>query len=269
MHTRAATDAEVEITVVISCFNEEAFIADTIENVIRALQATGHTHEIIVMDDVSRDNSVSAVLEYIKKHPEQPIQLVQNKRNRGLANNYVEAAFLGRGKYYRLCCGDDSEAPEALVSIFRHIGVADMVVPFQNQDGVVGKTPMRKRLSKTFTFLVNLISGYRLKYYNGMAIHLRYNVMRWHPSSYGFGFQADILTRLLDEGASYVQVPAFGTDRKGSASTALTMRNVLSVGHTLLELAIRRFRRWLYGRTMSKPVEVPALPPAKTPQKTG
>jgi hypothetical protein len=169
------------------------------------------------------------------------------------------------GKYYRLCCGDDSEAPEALVNIFKHIGVADMVVPFQNQDSVAGKTPMRKRLSKTFTFLVNLISGYRLKYYNGMAIHLRYNVMRWHPSSYGFGFQADIITRLLDEGASYVQVPAFGTDRKGSASTALTVRNVLSVGHTLLELAIRRVRRWLYGRTMPKPVEVPSILAATKP----
>ncbi len=258
MHPHSMAEAEVEITVVVSCYNEEAFITDTIDNVIQALRATGHSHEIIVMDDVSRDNSVQKVLEYIRAHPDYPVQLVQNKRNRGLANNYVEAAFLGRGKYYRLCCGDDSEAPEALRNIFRHIGVADIVVPYQNQDSVVGKTPMRKRLSKTFTFLVNLISGYHLKYYNGMAIHLRYNVMRWHPSSYGFGFQADIITRLLDEGASYVQVPAFGTDRKGSASTALTRRNILSVGHTLLELAIRRLRRQLYGRTMPKPVEVPA-----------
>ena len=268
-HARAATDAEVEITIVISCFNEEAFITNTIQNVTQALQTTGHTYEIIVMDDVSRDNSVQKVQAYIESHPEQRIRLVQNKLNRGLANNYVEAAFLGRGKYYRLCCGDDSEAPEALLNIFEQIGGADIVVPFQNQDGVMGKTPMRKRLSKTFTFLVNLISGYRLKYYNGMAIHLRYNVMRWHPSSYGFGFQADIITRLLDEGASYVQVPAFGTDRKGSASTALTVRNILSVGHTLLELAIRRFRRWLYGRTMPKPVEVFAVPSEPKQQKAG
>ena len=36
-------------------------------------------------------------------------------------------------------------------------------------------------LSGTFTFLVNTISGFRLHYYNGLAVHLRYNVMRWHP----------------------------------------------------------------------------------------
>jgi hypothetical protein len=80
--------------------------------------------------------------------------------------------------------------------------------------------------------------------------------MRWHPSSYGFGFQADILTRLLDEGASYMQVISSGNDRKGGASTALSFRNILSVSHTLIELIIRRFRRLLYGRTMPKPVEV-------------
>ena len=259
----------IDITIVITCYNEEAFITDTIEHVIQALQTTGHTYEIIVVDDVSCDNSVQKIQQYIKSHPNYSIRLVQNKVNRGLANNYVEAAFLGRGKYYRLCCGDDSEDPEALVNIFRHIGMADMVIPVQNQDDVIGKPWLRKQLSKIFTFLVNVISGYNLKYYNGMAVHLRYNVMRWHPSSYGFGFQADIITRLLDEGASYVQVPAFGTDRKGRASTALTVRNILSVCHTLLELAIRRVRRCLYGRTMPKPVEIISNLPAVRKEKTG
>jgi hypothetical protein len=90
--------------------------------------------------------------------------------------------------------------------------------------------------------------------------------MRWHPCSYGFGFQADILTRLLDEGASFVQVPRFGSERKGGASTALSMRNILSVSHTLLELAIRRLRRFLYGRTMPKPMEYRANLPGRNPR---
>jgi len=247
---------EIDITIFISCYNEEDFIVNTIVNVTNALKAAGRSYEVIVVDDVSRDASVARVREYVAKHPAEPVTLKVNPANRGLANNYVEAAFLGRGKYYRLCCGDDSEAPDALLNIFKHLGVADIIVPCQNQDQVAGKPPGRRWLSRTFTFLVNLISGYHLKYYNGMAVHLRYNVMRWHPSSYGFGFQADILTRLLDEGASYIQVTSYGNDRKPGASTALSLRNILSVCHTLLELAIRRFRRLLYGRTMPKPVEI-------------
>ena len=51
-------------------------------------------------------------------------------------------------------------------------------------------------------------------------------------------------------------VKSFGNDRKGGASTALNTRNILSVGHTLLELAIRRIRRAMYGKNMPKPREV-------------
>src|SRR5207247_1762411 len=100
-------------TVAISCYNEEAFVTDTIEHVIGALKATAHSYEIIVIDDVSKDNSVARIRSYMASHPEYLIRLVANKVNRGRARNYVEAALLGRGRYYRMCCGDDSEAPEA------------------------------------------------------------------------------------------------------------------------------------------------------------
>jgi glycosyltransferase involved in cell wall biosynthesis len=246
---------EIDLTIAVSCYNEEELITSTLDSVVDALTEVGRSYEIIVFDDASRDNSVQKIEDYINSHPGLPIRLTTNKTNRGLGNNYVEAAFLGRGRYYRLCCGDNCDPKEVLVALFRHIGKADMIIPYNDRD-VIGKTRIRILLSKTFTSLVNLISGYNIRYYNGLCVHLRYNVLRWHPSSYGFGFQADIITRLLDEGASYAQVPSYSIDRKGSASSALTMRNFLSVMHTLLEIGIRRLRRALYGKTMPKPKEI-------------
>jgi len=246
----------VDITILITCYNEQELITDTLDHVLEALKTVCLTYEILVIDDCSRDASVERLRAYMEVHPAEPITLIVNPNNRGLANNYVEAAFRGKGTYYRLCCGDDSEPVDALVGLFRHVGKADIIVAYQKQDLVEGKSDSRKILSKTFTALVNFISGYQLIYYNGMAIHRRYNVMRWHPSSYGFGFQADILTRLLDEGNSYMQVASKGIDRKKGHSTALSMRNVLSVTHTLLELLIRRVRRMIYGSTMPKPLEL-------------
>jgi glycosyltransferase involved in cell wall biosynthesis len=247
---------EIDITILVTCYNEEELIEDTLDHVIEALNISGLSYEIIVIDDVSKDRSADRVRSYIETHAAEPVRLIANSVNRGLANNYVEAAFAGKGKYYRLCCGDDSEPVEALVNIFSHVGKADIIIPYQEQDSVAGKSAQRRSISKLFTSLVNLITGYNLRYYNGSAVQLRYNVMRWHPSSYGFGFQADILSRLLDEGATYMQVKSFGNDRKGGASTALNTRNILSVGHTLLELAIRRIRRAMYGKNMPKPREV-------------
>jgi glycosyltransferase involved in cell wall biosynthesis len=247
---------EVDITVLVTCYNEAHLIGDTLNNVVAALREVGCSYEILVIDDLSKDNSVAVIQEYIRVHPDAGVTLHANQKNRGLATNYVEGAFLGRGRYYRLCCGDNCEPREVLANVFKHLGKADMVIPYQLQGEVAGKSPMRKNLSRVFTWLVNVISGYRIKYYNGMAIHLRWNVMRWHPSSYGFGFQADIVTRLLDEGASYLQVRSTSVENKGSASSALTLRNLLSVTHTLLEITIRRVRKFLYGKELPKPREI-------------
>jgi hypothetical protein len=90
--------------------------------------------------------------------------------------------------------------------------------------------------------LVNLITGYRLHYYNGLAVHLRHNVMRWHPNTPGFGFQADILCHLLDLGFTHLEVPIVAIEQKGKSS-ALTLRNFLSVASTLVSITNRRIWR--------------------------
>lgn len=253
-----STDDETDITILITCYNEENYIVDTIENVISALDEVGVTYDILVIDDVSSDNSVQRIEKYLRDHPHLPVHLNVNERNRGLANNYVDGAFLGKGRYYRLCCGDDPETRESLVHVFRNIGKADMILPYQDQKAVAGKSGGRKMLSRTFTFLINTLSGYKIKYYNGSAIQLRYNVMRWHPNSFGFGFQADMVTRLLDEGVTYMQVRTLeAIDRKGGDSSALKIRNILSVWHSILEILIRRVRRCLYGDRSLRAREIP------------
>jgi hypothetical protein len=67
----------------------------------------------------------------------------------------------------------------------------------------------------------------------------------------------DVITRLLDEGVTYIQIPSLNTvDRKGAKSTALSMRNLLSVAHTYVEIVIRRIRRFLYHKHLAKSVEI-------------
>ena len=97
-------------------------------------------------------------------------------------------------------------------------GTADMIVPFfSNQDN---RRFFRVLLSKIFTFLVNFISGYRIPYYNGPVLHLRYNVMRWSPDTHGYAYQAELITRILSEGATYKTVKIKNQDRVESSSNA-------------------------------------------------
>jgi hypothetical protein len=101
---------------------------------------------------------------------------------------------------------------------------------------------------------VNLLSGYRVRYYNGLAVHYRYNVMRWHSNSHGFGFQADLITRLLDLKATYVEVPVYPNERAGGETKAFKFRNICSVGHTLLEIWIRRLGKLVYPEATRRPL---------------
>jgi len=241
-------DAPLDLTILISCYNEKSYIISTIEAVRAALaEVGGIRYEIIVIDDCSSDDSADLVESYIRSHPEERILLRRNKINRGLAQNYFDAAFIGKGKYYRLICGDDAEPKDTMVAVFRELGQADMLIPYYVTSE--GKSVYRRLLSNAYASLINLISGFRLHYYNGLAVHLRYNVMRWHPNTRGFGFQADIICMLLDQGFSYKEIRVRTVERKGGESRALTFRNMLSVSHTIIDIVVRRVanrvNRWM------------------------
>jgi len=176
------------------------------------------------------------------------VRLKRNASNRGLANNFVDGAFLGRGTFYRFCSGDNSEPAEVLLHMLELMGQHDMVIPYQRS--IPGRSVLREALSKTFTFLVNTLSGFRLRYYNGSPIYRRFHILRYPPVTFGFGFQADLITRLLDGGASYVEMPRDGiVERKGGRSTAVSLRNLLSVVHSFAEIIFRRVKRAIYPTT--------------------
>jgi glycosyltransferase involved in cell wall biosynthesis len=243
---------ECDLTLFVACYNEEENIVPTLETVLAALAESNCTWEILVIDDASRDRSVAVIEQFLNEHPGLPIRLYVNPANRGLGENFVEAAFRGRGKYYRLICGDNVEPKETLVEVFRQLGQADLVLFYQD---CTGKARSRRILSKCYTGLINFLSGYRIRYYNGLPLHVRYHVMRWHTNTHGFGFQADLVTRLLDQGCSYREVLVKTTERRAGASKVLTARNICSVGHTVLSVLFRRLgQSQLFGKRKPRPV---------------
>ena len=233
---------QVTLTAFISCYNEEQFIAQTLDDVIHALKISVPSYEVIIIDDCSSDQSAKKIISYIQENSEVPIIFRKNLINKGLAQNYIDAAFMGKGEFYKLFCGDNTEPIESIIKICNNIGLADMIIPYY--DIVYGKPKSRMLLSNSYTKLINLISGNHIKYYNGLQVHKRYNIMRWHPNTRGFGFQADILCLLLQNKQTYVEVAVPAIDN--TPSKALTVKNILSIGHTMIDILIRRLANLIY-----------------------
>jgi glycosyltransferase involved in cell wall biosynthesis len=241
-----ADDKEVDITFFVPCLNEEKNVIDSIETVISAVAEVKQitSYEILIFDDHSSDRTIAVVENYQKLHPDLPIRLIKNEQTRGLGYNYVEGAFIGRGKYYRLVCGDNQEAKDSMVKQFKKIGIADMILTYNSTDT---RPKSRQFLSRIFVGIVNWLNGFSIKYYNSCVIHYRYNVMRWHPNSYGFAYQAELVTQLLYKNKTYLEVPIEGIDRPGGGSRAFTIQNLLSVSHSLLQILFRRVKIMIFG----------------------
>jgi dolichyl-phosphate beta-glucosyltransferase len=236
---------DLDLTMFIPCLNEEKRVVPTLETVRAAMAEVSLTYEVIVVDDGSTDRTAAVVEEYCRAHPEMPVRLHRNPRNLGLSRSFVDTAFRGRGRHYRLVCGDNVEPKESMLRILRVLGTADIIIPYYPV--LPGKSRARKAISRLYTRIVDLLGGYRIKYYNGCALYRRYDVMRWASYNYGFGFQAHLITTLLDEGATHVEVPLEGFHLTKDRGSPLNLRNFLSTGHTLLEILIRRLRREVYG----------------------
>lgn len=238
----SSDQSEPEITFFIACYNEEENIVASLEAVIASVTCFDWSWEIIVIDDASQDNSVQLVRQFLAEHPEYPVFLLVREKNQGLAQNFIEAAFVGRGKYYRLINGDNVESTGQITTILRHIGEADILIPYHAR--VYGRSLFRRGLSRAFTFIVNMLSGYHIKYYNGCSVHLRHDVMRWHVNCSGFDFQANLITRLLGQGRTFLEIPVVGSERAFGHSKALTLKNFLSATRFFIDLAFRRMWRF-------------------------
>ena len=240
-YTGLSADA-LDISFFIPCYNEERNVLGTIEKIVRVSDKLGLSYEILVFDDCSQDRTVEVVTGYRNANPQIPVRLFVNEINLGVARNFFEGAFRARGRHYRLICGDDVEPIEAHEGLLRHLGEADMVVPYYTV--IEGRPFHRHVISRVFTWLVNRASGYSVRYYNGCPVYCRFDVIRFHIETTGLGYQAEFLTRLIHEGRSLVEVSLVSIDREGSQS--VNLRNGLSVAHSLLKIALRRARVYLF-----------------------
>ena len=126
------------------------------------------------------------------------------------------------------------------------MGTVDMALPYLADDQ---RNIKRRILSILFTKIINMMTGYSLKYYNGSVLHKRYNVMRWHSYSYGYSFQAELIIRLMEEGATYCEVPTKCGEPTNVKTKAFALPNVLSVVHSLLQIFMHNvIRRRLFGK---------------------
>jgi len=91
-----------KISVIMSAYNCEDYIRESIESVI---YQTFKDWELIITDDCSSDNTPSIISEY--KNVDKRIVFIKNIENRGLTENLAHMCVVAKGKYIARLDADD------------------------------------------------------------------------------------------------------------------------------------------------------------------
>ena len=100
-----------KISIIITCFNSEVTLLETLESVIHQ---TYHDFEIIIVDDKSTDTSLYLITKFKNANPEIPITIIKNENNQGPTLSRIKAVAYSKGGFLLPLDSDDRLAPTFL-----------------------------------------------------------------------------------------------------------------------------------------------------------
>lgn len=146
------------VSVLMTVYNRERYIAEAIESVINS---TYKNWELIIVDDLSRDNSVAIAKKYAEK--DSRVKVYINHNNLGDYPNRNKAASYAKGKYLKYVDADDMIYPHGL----------ELLVFYMEQFPEVGyglfSLPQDKM--KIYPFKLNPRQAYKRHYFQHSLFH--------------------------------------------------------------------------------------------------
>jgi dolichol-phosphate mannosyltransferase len=227
------------ISIVIPALNEETVVEGVVRDISKQVAASFTDYEIILIDDGSTDKTGDIMDRLATELPH--VRAIHNPGNIGLGSSYQRGLAEARCDYLMMLCGDGGMPAASLPSIFAAVGSADIVVPFITNLKQI-KSPVRYFTSRTYTNLLNMLFGQKIKYYNGLPVHRVDLLRQLRINSTGFAFQGEILTKLLRSGCSMTEVGVLGAEMTKN-STAVRFKSLMNIAKVLALLVweVRRF----------------------------
>ena len=94
----------ITVSVFILTYNQEQFIAQTIESIVT--QKTSFRYQLVIGEDASQDKTLEICRSFRERYPEK-IKLLASPQNLGLIANFMHTLKECKGAYIAICDGDD------------------------------------------------------------------------------------------------------------------------------------------------------------------
>lgn len=220
------------LTAIVPALNEQGNIEGTIEGIVPVLEKYFQDYEVLIFNDCSTDQTGVLAEKLASKNKN--IKVIHNPNTMGLGYNYKKGVEIATKDYIIMIPGDNEITSNSFENMFKKLGEKEIIIPYTVN---VEIRPLERRLlSKTYTWLVNLIFGTHLKYFNGPVIHKRELIQTIPIQTNSFAYQTELLLKMIKSGHSYLETGMVLKDRNSGKSKALRLKNVIRVFKSIFHL---------------------------------
>jgi len=146
---------KVEVSIIVPCYNEQAAIGDYLGEIVRMMDSTAMSSEIIVVDDGSTDNT-AGVVEAVDG-----VRLVRHIRNKGVGAARKTGIRRATGDIIVMTDGDGTYPVEPLPEMIERLKEYDMVVGARRVERGTW-APLRRAAKFIIRKLAEYITGQKI-----------------------------------------------------------------------------------------------------------
>lgn len=190
-----------DLSLVMPAFNEEAELRAALRCTAATLAALGVSHEIIVVDDGSRDKTGEIADSLLA---ELPALRVFHQENQGIGGAFRTGVQNSVGRYIALWPVDMPCTPEQLAPFVNAMGRASVIVGCRRRR--VGYNPLMRANALIYPYLVQALFGLKLHDVNWICLYDGAMLRGIPLTQSGIPMLAEILVRMRDAGATFEEV---------------------------------------------------------------
>jgi glycosyltransferase involved in cell wall biosynthesis len=191
------------LSVVVPMFNEEPTVGNVITRLEAVLEKTGLPHEIIVVDDCSRDNSVETAR---KQHAK--VYRLRQHMGKGYA---LRAGFAkAKGDIIATIDSDGSHRPEELPLLLKPVlrGEADLVIGSRFSTPTTATSRRNQAGNRLFNVLIHILTGNPISDSQSGYRVMKAKVLRsMNLKSFEYQIESEMLVKTVRKGFRVKEVP--------------------------------------------------------------
>ena len=207
-----------KISVVVPVYNEAGAVGDTLKTISETLTAKHIEHEIIAVNDGSKDQSQAILDALAIPH----LKVIHHPENRGYGSSLKTGIKAAQHPWILITDSDGTYPIDRIPDLVEHLDNYDMVVASREKNGIqrVHDTIARKIGRGLVRWFASYVTGHQIKDINsGMRIFKKEDAQRfWHLFPEGFSFTTTITVASHNHGNTIKYVPIDYFKRAGVSS---------------------------------------------------